>query len=429
MKEYLRLHRLIKKRSLEEKIAFTIKPLINIFVDEDKKYIVSFFYYLYILTEVLQYGFLAILCLIITHFINYEILEISIICAVTNLFIVYNFDNNEVTEFFLELRFFLTKVNIRKRKRKNVVCLFLTKNIWLYIVISGIAIFFVLRCHILVRIAITLISLSINLIISFVLLRLYKKIDMIALVLKNDNSDLVQEKDTTISITVEKKSEFYKLLKRKTYYEYNGSFYRVNKKIITVIIGLIIVGISFIGIDRNYVYILSASLVATITNVYVSYYYKDIISSQDMRITNFYFINKFRVRNKYIKSTFLFLLSESCIDVIILVVSVIIAGRFEWVSLLVSAITFIIYTCALMICTSRMYNPMTADLDEIKDDLDTNLLKDFFEDYIIMGLPVIIISYWLVSYKLKGDIASFLFYISGYGCFLIAYIVLGKCSR
>ena len=44
---------------------------------------------------------------------------------------------------------------------------------------------------------------------------------MIALVLNNDNSDLVQEKDTTISITVEKKSEFYKLLKRKTYYEYN----------------------------------------------------------------------------------------------------------------------------------------------------------------------------------------------------------------
>ncbi len=43
MKEYLRLHRLIKKRSLEERIAFTIKPLINIFVDEDKKCIVSFF--------------------------------------------------------------------------------------------------------------------------------------------------------------------------------------------------------------------------------------------------------------------------------------------------------------------------------------------------------------------------------------------------
>ncbi|WP_155885914.1 hypothetical protein [Lachnospira multipara] len=237
---------------------------------------------------------------------------------------------------------------------------------------------------------------------------------------------MVQEKDTTISITVEKKSEFYKLLKRKTYYEYNGSFFRVNKKIITVIIGLIIVGIRFIGIDRNYVYILFASLVATITNVYVSYYYKYIISSQDMRITNFYFINKFRVRNKYIKSTFLFLLSESCIDVIILAVSVIIAGRFEWVSLLVSAITFIIYTCALMICTSRMYNPMTADLDEIKDDLDTNLLKDYFEDYIIMGLPVIIISYWLAIYKLKGDIASFLFYISGYSCFLLAYIVLMK---
>jgi hypothetical protein len=250
---------------------------------------------------------------------------------------------------------------------------------------------------------------------------------MIALVLKNDNRDLVQEKDTTISITVEKKSEFYKLLKRKTYYEYNSSFFRVNKKIITVIIGLIIVGISFIGVDRNYVYIISASLVATITNVYVSYYYKDIITSQDMRITNFYFINKFRVRNKYIKSTFLFLLSESCIDVIILAVSVIIAGRFEWISLLVSAITFIIYTCSLMICTSRMYNPMIADLDEIKDDLDTNILKDFFEDYIIMGLPVIIISYWLVSYKLKGDIASFLFYISGYSCFLLAYIVIRKC--
>ncbi len=430
LKIYRVLLRKAQKRETEQNIRISMRFFINLFHEEDKESIIKTLYYAWCFSNALGKLFLFGLFFIINSKLGTGIITVIISTAVCQLIIMINYKKANLNYKKTELEFFCSTLKISNSKKIVTILLeYFESDFLLYIIIyyTSTLIYQVYQSE---NILLAFINCTMLLVILsginlyFICSKILKcklinllqvsKIFFENIAIKNEESIKLQQKNqSSIRLVIENQFQYYNLN-------------RSNKIFVTFIAGSLII-LSFLryflNINQNYINIVLFSFYPTLLNMVFIKILSESLLTDDITTANFYFIKRYTAKRYFMNSTFINLIQYTKLIPITWSIINIITNRFSWTSIVFASLSIFQWVGVCLIETKRCYNYEKYDFDDIKLNIQSLMMTNLFEDYCILGLPVIGCSFSILTLYKTNSINEFTLYMSIYTIIILLYSV------
>lgn len=418
---YIGYLKLYEKRKLEEQVRVGMMKFINIFAEEDKPHVLKALCYAYSLSEYIVSFFIAALFFSISYYLSaYNYRVFSVIIYIALLLLKTNY--NELRECKAHITF-LPVSEKSNYKFFRLIFRFTNRNALLILIFP-----YVIGLFVYGYVSGSLYSTSIYLLISssclyLVSLGYYFLFNIIGSPYGNNliKALFVRRKEK-LRVKEYKRKNFDLLYQRAFDINFKAGIVKIISSILFVIISICFLVLN--GISNNavqlFLLITWAFLPSILYALVISVLYADLFN-QDYIFTTYYLIKKYNLQGQVTKSLIRSSLKNSLFYLLPL-------GGLLLISLnnvyaVVASLICIIHCFNILILSAvRIHKYTKYSFDLLNSNVILKMLSEPFEDYILLGLPIIMLSYNILECVRKGSISSFAIYYLVFVLIVILYV-------
>lgn len=414
-----------EKRKTIEQIEIAMSVFINLFEESDKKKIVNVLYKLYICSDYFSGISMGILCIGMSFFINSSVYLLSSYTVLFLAIYILKIDKDKLAEI-------KNQFMVLSRNCKSKYYTFYISNILYYvkdvILLKGIlwyvlglifagfihkreAGFFIFAVF--AALFLSCILFAIYLVVSYNLpiRTILDKPRLVCCFLCRENIVKIKK--------YEKHIGFELLIKRLFYKKYTD----ITVKIISVLMSFVILVIWLIlwlnNKDINIMNIVVLSVLPMFPGAILTGLIYDGLFQKDFILTTYYYNKKFNILSDF--NRLLFKETMLSISYLILPLFLFTFINLSNVYIIIGAFFNMIHCIVIAYLVSGRISKFTKfSYDKLNSNVISTMTSNTFEDFVVVGLPIIMVSGTIVSYVKNGDLSNI---IAVYGIFIFSVLI------
>lgn len=165
---------------------------------------------------------------------------------------------------------------------------------------------------------------------------------------------------------------------------------------------------NFFGATQRYITVCILSILPTVTNVIFQKILAEALLAEEVLITNFYIIRKFGRKNNFINVTIRKLQQYTVVMIGGVLIEEVIFNKLAPKIVILCVCSIIQWVSVTVLLGMRCFQFEKYDYNDLKENYTGIMISNMLEDYLIIGLPVILISGSLMAVGKPENMIIFL---------------------